>query len=325
MKKVIFDTDPGIDDAMALALIQASPALELVGITTVFGNAYVETTTRNAFHLAERFGVTAPIRRGADKPIAQAILPPPGHIHGANGLGDVDLPDTPRPPLDPEPAHRFIIRMLRAHPGEITLIAVAPLTNLALALQEAPDIVGLAKEVVIMGGAFGWGPRRGNVTPVAEANIFNDPHAADIVVTAAWPVVMIGLDVTARCILTDVLAAEMAGKSVAGAFLYRISRAYSAIYRQAEAIEGCCLHDLAAVAYAIDPSLFTLARGPIRVVADGLAAGQTIQRPEEMGFPPSPWDGLPSQSIARDCDTDRVVRAFLDALERAPLRPVVGA
>jgi inosine-uridine nucleoside N-ribohydrolase len=324
MKKVIFDTDPGIDDAMALALIQASPALELVGITTVFGNAHTETTTRNAFHLAERFGITAPIRRGAARPLVQAEGAPPEHIHGRNGLGDVELPDTPFA-LDPEPAHRFIIRMLKAHPGEITLIAVAPLTNLALALQEAPEVAGLAKEVVIMGGAFGWGYRRGNVSPVAEANIFNDPHAADIVTTAAWPITLIGLDVTMRCILTDTLAAGMAKASEAGEFLYRVSRVYSDIYRKMDGIDGCCLHDVAAVAYAIDAGLFTLARGPVRVATEGVATGQTIQKPDGQSFPPGPWDGLPSQSAAKDCDTAGVVRTFLEALERVPLRPVVEA
>jgi inosine-uridine nucleoside N-ribohydrolase len=317
MKKIIFDTDPGIDDAMALLLIQASPELELVGITTVFGNADIETTTRNAHYLAERFGVAAPIRQGAGAPLHQPPTAPPHHIHGVNGLGDIDLSDYQAPAVDAEPAHRFLIRMLRRHPGEITIVAVAPLTNLALALQEAPDIAGLAKEVVIMGGAFGWGRRRGNASPVAEANIHNDPHAADLVCTAAWPVVMIGLDVTSDCVLTNALAEEMAGRSDHGELLWRISRPYAEIYRRMDGLDGCCLHDVAAVAYAISPELFTLSRGPIRVALDGVAAGQTIQRSDGLHFPPGLWDGHPPQRAAKAVDEAAVVRLFLETLEQA--------
>ena len=315
MKKVIFDTDPGIDDAMALALIQASPTLDLIGMTTVFGNSDVETTTRNARYLAARFGIEVPIFKGAGEPIVGDRHASPVHIHGHNGLGDTELAPHALAPLRDELAHQFIIRALRAHPGEITLIPVAPLTNLALALKAAPDIAGLAREVIIMGGAFGWGPRRGNVSPVAEANIYNDPHAADMVMTASWPVTVVGLDVTSRCVLSNEAAASLAARAGdLGRFLHDISRDYAAIYRRFQGIDGCCLHDVAAVACAIDPTLFTTERGPIRVATEGIALGQTILRPELQTFPPGPWDGLPSQNACRGVDAPAVTAMLIDAV-----------
>ena len=184
-RKVIFDTDPGIDDACALALVAASPALELVGITSVFGNAPVGTTTRNALYLRRRYGLAAPVARGAARPLACPPRDFPAFIHGENGLGDFPLPGLAETGQDPadrphalDAAH-FIVEQLRAAPGEITLIAVGPLTNLALALDIDPGIASLVAEVVVMGGAFGTAGRPGNVSPVAEANIYNDPHAAD--------------------------------------------------------------------------------------------------------------------------------------------------
>jgi inosine-uridine nucleoside N-ribohydrolase len=313
--KILFDTDPGIDDAMALLFIAARPNLELLGITTVFGNADIETTTRNALYLTRRFGIAAPVLRGAAAPIAGERRPAPVHVHGHDGLGDLLDLGTLAPP-DAEPAHRFLIRTIRAHPGEVTLVAIGPLTNLALALDEAPDIAGLVRRVVVMGGAFGWGGgRRGNVSPVAEANMLNDPVAADRVLTGGWPVTLVGLDVTTRCILTDVAAAELGARGgEAGAFLNAISRGYAAIYRTYDGLDGCCLHDVAAVACAIDPGLFTMSCGPIRVVTEGIAAGQTIQKPEAQSFPPGAWDDCPVQSACRDVDADGVAALFLSAL-----------
>jgi len=311
-RKVLFDTDPGIDDAMALRLIQRSPALDLVGITSVFGNAPIEITTRNARHLAARFGIDAPVAQGAGAPLAMPRLPQPVHVHGENGLGNVDLGGFALAPLHQLPAAEFIVETIRAHPGEVSLIAVAPLTNLALALEIAPDIVDKIDEVIIMGGAFGHGPRRGNVTPVAEANVINDPHAADRVLTADWPVTMIGLDVTMRCILSTARAAEIAARGgPIEAFLAEIARPYSALYAANYGIDGCCLHDVGAVACAIDPGLFGYSSGPIRVVTDGIATGQTIQRQEGQRFPPGDWDGFRAQKVAVEVDNEAVVTLFM--------------
>ena len=178
--KVIFDTDPGVDDAMALMLLARHPDVELLGVTTVFGNADIDNVTRNALYLRERFGFDAPIARGAARPLTgRTTAPPPHFIHGRNGLGDIALPDTIEAPLDQRPAHQFIIDALRSHPHDVTIIAVGRMTNLALALESAPDVTGLVHDVVVMGGAFGRNGHMGNVSPVAEANIYGDRLARD--------------------------------------------------------------------------------------------------------------------------------------------------
>jgi purine nucleosidase len=311
-RKIIFDTDPGIDDAMALRLIQRSNVLDLVGITTVFGNANVATTTRNARYLAGLFGIDVPVAMGAADPIASVRRPEPAHVHGADGLGDIALPPAPHAAIDPRSARDFLIETIRAAPGEISVIAVAPLTNLALALDAAPDIADKLGELIVMGGAFGGGTRRGNVSPVAEANIINDPHAADRVLGARWPVTMVGLDVTTRCILDDDRARRLVTEGGAiGRFLWDISRDYAAMYARADGFDGCCLHDVAAVACAIDPALFGTVGGPIRVVTEGIAVGQTIQQPDGQYFPPGAWDGLPSQRAAVTVNAEAVVELFL--------------
>ena len=158
--KVLFDTDPGVDDAMALLFLHRHAAVELLGLTTVFGNAEADVTTRNALYLCERFGIEVPVARGAALPL---VRPPRGaapEVHGDDGLGNLAGPITTRRTADARPAHRFIIDTLRQHPGEVTLLAVGPLTNLALALAEEPAVTRLARQVVVMGGALAHRLRR---------------------------------------------------------------------------------------------------------------------------------------------------------------------
>ncbi|QTF93798.1 nucleoside hydrolase [Halomonas sp. BM-2019] len=311
--KVIFDTDPGVDDAMALLFLHRHPAIELLGITTVHGNASIDTTTRNACYLAERFAIEVPIAQGAREPLALPKSAPPAMVHGDDGLGNVGQSFTPSREPDPRPAYRWIIDTVRAHPGEVTLVAVGPLTNLGLALKEDPAIAELVKAVVIMGGAFGVDGQGGNVTPAAEANIHGDPLAADLVFTAPWPVTAVGLDVTHRVLMRNADFARLRDQGGEdGEFMWAISRHYVDFYSQREAIDGCYVHDSSAVAYVIDPSLFTLRSGPVRAVCDGLAMGQTLQRPDDRDFPPGDWDGHPSQRVCVDVDAERLLALFLD-------------
>ena len=311
--KVIFDTDPGIDDAMALFLLARHPEVELLGIATVFGNGGIEAVTRNALFLKDKFGITAPVAKGADRAI-DAAAPPPAvaHVHGENGLGDIAIPDTIKATLDPRPAHKFIIDLIRQHPHEITLIAVGRMTNLALALREAPEIAGLVKNVVVMGGAFGRNGHTGNVTPVAEANIFGDPVAADIAFGASWPVVIIGLDVTKEVLMTHDYVEELATTGEDGRFVRDISAHYEKFYRSRENINGFYVHDSSAVTYALHPEFFSTERGQIRVVPDGIAAGQTIIKPEGQSFTPGPWDDRPMQTIAIGVQAGRVLKLYRD-------------
>ncbi|MGK6316477.1 nucleoside hydrolase [Neorhizobium sp. DT-125] len=311
--KIVFDTDPGIDDATALLFLNASRNVELLGITTVFGNGDIDTVTRNARYLKRRFSIAAPIARGADRALRIDAAPPPVHVHGINGLGNVRIDENALPALDPRPAHRFIIDQVRAHPHQVTLLAVGRLTNLALALSEDPAIAELVKDVVVMGGAFGLAGPNGNVTPVAEANIIGDPHAADVVFGASWPVTAVGLDVTRQVIMRpadiEILARESGD---AGRFVADISRHYMA-YHQRFGVDGFYVHDSTAVAFVLDRSLFGTRQGPIRVATEGITIGQTIQKDRSVFHPPGAWDSAPDQSIAASVDRDGVRHLLMQA------------
>lgn len=315
-RQILIDTDPGVDDAMALLFLRALPAVRIAAITTVFGNADVGTTTRNACYLAERFSIDAPVIAGAGQPLYVDRPAAPVHVHGRNGLGDADLHAESRRAPDPGLAHERIVELVRSRPHELTILAIGPLTNLALALRLDPGIAALVPQVVVMGGAFGWGGRRGNVSPVAEANMRHDPHAADEVLAASWPVTMVGLDVTSRCVLTTEDARRLAAQGgEAGQFLWDISRGYEAMYRTHDGLEGSCLHDVAAAAYVIAPEIFATSRGPIRVVTEGIAIGQTIQQPANgHSFPAGAWDHVPAQQACKDVDVTRLLRLYTDTL-----------
>ena len=308
--KVLFDTDPGVDDAAALLLLARSPEVALLGVTTVFGNAGIAQVTENARCLTALFGLDVPVAQGAGRALVRASGPPPAHVHGQDGLGEAARPDVPARPLDPRPAHGLIADTLRAHPGEITLIAVGRLTNLSLLLMHDPGAAALARSVVVMGGAFGVGGPNGNVTPLAEANILGDPHAADHVFAADWPVTVVGLDVTRRIRLPRERIAAMAGSGDAGArFVGRAKRLY-ADYHTRFGVDGCYVHDSSAVACALNPDAVPRVRGRIHVVTEGLAEGQTVLVPDAEETAPN-WSPRPSQSVAVDADTS-AVGALLD-------------
>jgi inosine-uridine nucleoside N-ribohydrolase len=305
--KVIYDTDPGVDDAMALVFQALHPDIELLGLTSVFGNATIETTTRNARYLAGRFAVGVPVARGAAAPLKRAAPEPLAQIHGDNGLGNMALAivdeAVDEAPLDARPAHRFIIDTVRAHPGEVTLLAVGPLTNLALALADDPQIASLVKQVVIMGGAFGTGGVLGNVTPAAEANMLGDPDAADRVLGAAWPVAIVGLDVTQPTIMSrDYLASLRDRGGAAGQFVWDVSRHYEAFHQESAQLRGIYVHDSSAVAYLLAPHLYTTRSGPVRVLTEGIAVGQTIQKPWTLPVPAPDWDHRPDCKVCVGVD-----------------------
>jgi purine nucleosidase len=308
--KILLDTDPGIDDAMALLMLARDPRAELVGISTVFGNAPVDITSANALALCHRFGIRAPVARGAAQPLARAAREFPVHIHGHDGLGDV----APRPSHDrahaPVDAAHFICDLARRHAGELTLVAVGPLTNLAQALALDAALPGRVRQVVVMGGAFGTLGHGGNVTPVAEANVICDPHAADIVFGAAWPVTIVGLDVTQQVLMsTAYLDALGEHGGAEGRFIRDITRTYERFYLRRTG-GGIFAHDASAVACALDGTRFQALRGAVRVVTDGLAVGQTIQSPTGRQFSARDWDDLPEQRACVAVDAAGVLADF---------------
>ena len=304
MRKVIFDTDPGVDDAMALCLLVRSPQLELLGVSTVHGNADIDTVTRNALFLKDRLGFSAPVAQGSGVTLTNKQ-------GQQNGLGGIVVPERPVAVPDGRRAHRMMIDLIRENPHEVTILAVGPLTNLARALDKDPEIARLAQGVVVMGGAFGSHGHTGNVSPVAEANIANDPEAADRVFTASWPVTVIGLDVTQQVVM-DGAYLDRLGRDGGedGRFLHEVSRGYHAFHQRSRRLDGIFAHDSLAVVYALRPDLFTLRRGPVRVVCGGLAAGQTIQKPKDSPFPLGAWDAHSSQAVAVDVDAEAVLAFF---------------
>jgi inosine-uridine nucleoside N-ribohydrolase len=306
-RKVIVDADPGIDDAMAILFALRSPALEVLGVTTVFGNADIDTATSNALRLVELAGSQAPVARGAGRPLVLPAAPPPDFVHGPDGLGGINAPPPTRSAIEASAAE-FIATTARRHPGEVTLLAVGRLTNLALALALEPRLPQLVREVVVMGGSAWAG---GNVTPAAEANVWGDPHAADLVFGAPWPLTMVGLDVTTRVRLTEERLERMAGKDARiGGFIYRISRFYKAFYDSVGVTGGFHVHDPSAVAFLLDPGLFTIERAPVRVVTEGMAIGQTIAASGPRADQWEPARGRPAVAVCREVDAERLLRLF---------------
>jgi inosine-uridine nucleoside N-ribohydrolase len=304
-----------VDDAMALVFQALHPDIELLGLTSVFGNATIETTTRNARFLAARFAPGVPVAQGAAAPLRRSAPEPVGWIHGDNGLGNIAIDIADQAALDARPAHRFMIDTVRAHPGEVTLLAVGPLTNLALALADDPRIATLVKQVVIMGGAFGTGGVLGNMTPAAEANILGDPEAADLVLGASWPVAIVGLDVTQPTFMSrDYLASLRDRGGAAGQFVWDISRHYEAFHEQSAQRQGIYVHDSSAVAYVLAPHLYTTRSGPVRVLTDGIAVGQTIQKPATMPVAAPDWDSRPACKVCVGVDVQGMLALYENTL-----------
>jgi purine nucleosidase len=273
-QKILIDTDPGIDDAMAILVALHSPELEVVGVTSVFGNAVVEATTLNALRLVELEDHEAiPVARGASQPLAAALEKPGGVVHGADGLGNVSLPLPKGKPLE-IPAAQFIVETVRKYPGEVILLALGPLTNLALALRLDPGIARQVRQVVVMGGAARV---PGNVSPLAEANIFHDPYAAAVVFGAGLPLVMVGLDVTMQVVMTRAYLEELgSGSSPTAGLLRAILPCYQQFHEETYGMGGDVFgHDPTVAAYLLAPKLFETRIWPISVGLEGPGKGQT--------------------------------------------------
>lgn len=311
--RVIFDTDPGIDDIMALLFAHRAAAIELVGITTVVGNGTITDVTRNALYACEQFGIDVPVHQGAGEPLQVASDSPPDFVHGADAMGNVA--QAPKRNANSTDAAQFIIDTVRAAPGQITLLAVGRLTNLATALARAPDIAALTAQVVIMGGALGTGDHRGNVTPVAEANIYGDPHAADMVFTAAWPVTMVGLDVTMEWFMPRQWLQKLCNQlGTTGTLLWNMTRFYDAFYAASQDRAGFPVHDSSAVAWLLAPEHFRTTTGALRVVTEGVARGQTIMVPADQHFPENGWTHQPQQQACVGVDADALLELFAATL-----------
>ncbi|HCQ8444540.1 TPA: nucleoside hydrolase [Klebsiella oxytoca] len=276
MIKVIYDTDPGIDDAVALHFACENKEIDIIGITTIFGNNTIEVTTRNALFLTEKLGLSCPVAKGCERPLIIDANPPSVFAHGNDGLGDV-LDINPQKLSHVKHAVQFIIDTVHANPHQITLIAVGPLTNLAMACRLDPSIIKLIKEVVIMGGTTLRNSHFGNKSPVAEANIHRDPHAAQIVFNCGLPLTMVGLDVTHEVLLDNLRLNQLEHHSIPYTrMMYKIIQHYSIYASERYGLDGVRPHDLQAFIYAIKPEFYQTIPGNIQVVTEGIAEGQTI-------------------------------------------------
>ncbi|CCH34498.1 nucleoside hydrolase [Actinosynnema sp. NPDC047251] len=310
---LIIDTDPGVDDAFALALAAASPEVDLIGVTTVFGNVSPELTTRNALRvlaLLDREDV--PVAAGAARPLVH----PQPHVskaHGSDGLsGFADtLPEPTRGP-DPRDAVTLLKDLLTAADRPVTIAPIGPLTNIALLLAAHPGLRAKIARLVVMGG----GIRGGNVTAAAEFNLWCDPEAARrVLVGAEVPVTLVPMDLTRRCAVSAAWLAELGAASEVGAKLVGLTPDYLATYRKFLGWDGMALHDAVAVAEAVRPGILATRRFPVDVECafgpgrGGLLVDERLEHADRPGI-----------DVAVDADLDGLRGFVLDRLRALGVR-----
>jgi len=308
-QKIIIDTDPGQDDAVAILLALASPELEVLGITCVAGNVPLALTTRNARIICELAGrPETRVFAGCDRPMRRDLVTAE-YVHGKTGLNGADLPD-PTMPLQPGHAVDFLIDTLRAEPaGSVTLVPIGPLTNIATAMTRAPDIISRIGRIVLMGGAYF---EVGNVTPAAEFNIYVDPEAAQIVFGAGVPLVVVPLDVTHQALTTRArVAAFRALGSPVGDAVAGWTDFFERFDMQKYGSEGAPLHDPCTIAWLLRPDLFEGREINVEIETEGrLTTGMTV----------ADWwrvtDRAPNALFLRHVDADGFYALLTERLAR---------
>lgn len=274
MRPIILDCDPGHDDAVAIMLALGNPAIDVRAITTVGGNHVVDKITANALGvLAACHDSSTPVYKGAAKPLMRPVEVAET-IHGETGLGGVDLP-SPLREIETDNAVSAIIRLvMESDPGELTLVATGPLTNIALAARVEPRIVERVREVVVMGGAISGG----NWSACAEFNIHVDPEAAAIVFDEPWPVTMVGLDLTHQALATAQVEEKIrALDTPLGSFTLDLLAFFRETYRDVEGFDDPPVHDPCTIAYLIDPTIVETIPAPVSVEWRGeLTRGMTV-------------------------------------------------
>ncbi|HET9909041.1 MAG TPA: nucleoside hydrolase [Anaerolineales bacterium] len=273
-KRILIDADPGIDDACAILLALASPEISLEGVSIVHGNCSLEQATINGLSILELGNAShIPLARGCELPLVQPSLLAP-ETHGNTGLGYANLPIPQSKPIRQHGCD-FLIERILASPGEISLVAIGPLTNVALAIRQEPRIVDSLKELIIMGGAI---RSEGNTTALAEFNTYVDPHAAHIVFHAGIPTTLVPLDVTYQCILTeqDVARLQVLDSPIT-TFIKDATRFYMEYHDDYQGIEGCVINDPLALALTFAPQLCDYQELPVDVdISGGISTGKTL-------------------------------------------------
>ncbi len=308
-RRVILDCDPGHDDALAILLACASPSLEVLGVTTVAGNAGLASTTRNALRiltLLERTDI--PVAAGADRPLVREPFIQPV-FHGESGLEGAELPE-PAIAARPETAIELVAALVRASAAPVTLVPTGPLTNIALFLRAFPALRDRIGAISLMGGSLG----SGNTTASAEFNIWQDPEAAAIVFGSGIPILMAGLDVTHRALVLPADVARLEGLGTkTGRIFADLMRFFAIHHRNRYGWDGPPIHDAVAVGVLVAPWLVT--RRPMRIdveTGDGLTRGRTVG--DEEGIAGRP----PNAEVGVDLDREAFLDLVIDAVARFP-------
>jgi purine nucleosidase len=273
-KRILLDTDPGIDDSLAMLLALASPEVSLEGMSIVHGNSSVERGVINALSVLELAGAGhIPVAKGCEVPLVQPSLLAP-ETHGDTGLGYAKLPEPRSRPIGRHGCD-FLIEKILSNPGEITLVAIGPLTNVAWAIRREPRIVKAVKELIIMGGAI---RHEGNTTALAEFNMYVDPHAAHIVYHCGIPITLAPLDVTYQCVLTKPDVDRLLKiESPLTHFIADATRFYMEYHEDNQGIEGCVINDPLALALTFAPELCDYRELYVDVdISGGVSMGKTL-------------------------------------------------
>lgn len=307
VKKVILDVDTGVDDALGILLAVKSGEMDILGITTVNGNVSMEQATANTCKILQLLNVEdrIPVVKGAVKPLMRKSYFE-HRVHGQDGLGGAlkDMPVRKRP-ADGH-AVDFIIDQVRQAPGEVTLVMTGPLTNLAIAVTMYPELVSQVREVIMMGGVVS---SFGNVTPVAEYNIYVDPEAAKIVLHAGFPrLTMVGLDVTRRALMSDGHVRQL-GDTPIGRYVAESTQDYMKRYAERNAVRACALHDPLAVGVALNKELVTTRHYYVDVeTRSELCDGQTVCDFQNR------LSQEPNVHVCVDVDAEAFLRLFVETL-----------
>lgn len=311
--KVIIDTDPGIDDSMAIFMAFQSSQLEILGLTTIFGNVTTEDATRNALLLCEIAGHPGvPVAEGSPEPLKGGRPLAADFIHGSDGLGNIFLPSPKSKKID-KTASEFLVHIVSEYPGEVSILALGPLTNLALAVKRDSTFARKVKKVVVLGGSFF---ALGNINPAAEANIYGDPEAADVVFTSGANIVVVGINITTQVQLTDDDLDELRrSKGRHAQILCDMSKFYRDWHVASDGVHGIFLHDPVSFMALIRPDLFTYKEGVVRVETQGLCVGHTLMDQGLKKWNSSnPWTGYSPVSVAWTVNVDEVLKHVKELL-----------
>ncbi|RZC78644.1 hypothetical protein C5167_003854 [Papaver somniferum] len=274
LDKIIIDTDPGVDDSMAILIAFQTPELDILGLTTIFGNVTTKDATRNALILCETAGRTdLPVAEGSLEPLKGGTPRICDFVHGSDGMGNLSLP-SPKGKKNEKSAVEFLVDKVSEFPGEVSILALGPLTNLALAVKSDASFASKVKRIVVLGGSFF---ASGNVNPAAEANVYGDPEAADVVFTSGANIDVVGINITTQCTLTDEDLSDLReSKGRHAQFLSDMCKFYRDWHVKSDGLYGIFLHDPVSFVALVRPDLFTYKKGVVRVETQGICVGHTL-------------------------------------------------